>query len=81
MRRSCCHSCGYFREEKREDGSIRNYCNDLDCTVDPHDPECNYHEDYDDQQKSKYQTIIVLVKILGYSIPYNICIFLHRENK
>ncbi len=48
MRRGCCYSCGYFKEEKRKDDSIRNYCNDLDCTVDPYDPECNYHEDYED---------------------------------
>lgn len=48
MHRGCCYSCGYFKEEKREDGSIRNYCNDLDCTVDPYDPDCNYHDDYDD---------------------------------
>ena len=37
MKNSCFY-CGYFRKEK--DG--RNYCNDRDCTVDPHDPECNY---------------------------------------
>lgn len=48
MHRGCCHNCGYFREETRKDGSTRNYCNDLDCTVDPYDPECNYHEDYED---------------------------------
>ena len=33
-----CYHCGYYRKE--EDGS--DYCNDLDCTVDPFDPECNY---------------------------------------
>ena len=44
MRRSSCKSCGYFREEVRSDGSIRNYCNDRDCTVDPDDPECNYKD-------------------------------------
>ena len=38
-----CHHCGYFREEKRENGTIRPYCNDLDCTVDPYDPECRQH--------------------------------------
>lgn len=37
-----CYRCGYFRKLKRADGSIRNYCNDKDCTVDPTDPECNY---------------------------------------
>ena len=36
---SNCYRCGYFREEKRPDGSIRNYCNDRDCTVDPYDKE------------------------------------------
>lgn len=39
---SNCYNCGYFRKLKRADGSIRNYCNDKDCTVDPIDPECNY---------------------------------------
>lgn len=45
MHYSCCHHCGYFREEKRPDGSIRNYCNDGDFTIsDPYDPDCNYHD-------------------------------------
>ena len=48
MHRGNCYNCGYFREEKREDSSIRNYFNDIDCTVDPYDPECNYHEGYED---------------------------------
>lgn len=43
-RYSNCYRCGYFREEERPNKSIRNYCNDLDCTVDPYDPACNYHE-------------------------------------
>ena len=41
MRRSCL-SCGYFRKETRKDGSVRNYCSDRDCTVEPYEPECNY---------------------------------------
>ena len=36
-----CYCCGYYKEEK-SNGSIRPYCNDRDCTVDPLDPECNY---------------------------------------
>ena len=39
MHYSNCYHCGYF-----PDGSIRNYCNDRDCTVDPYDPECNYND-------------------------------------
>ena len=46
MRCTDCHRCGYFMEEKREDGSIRNYCNDLDCTVDPYEPPCS-EENYE----------------------------------
>lgn len=46
--RNSCFSCGYYREEKREDGSIRHYCNDRDCTVDPCEPECNYDGGCDD---------------------------------
>ena len=42
MHRSCCKGCGWFKELKRSNGTIRNYCNDRDCTVDPYDPECNY---------------------------------------
>ena len=42
MHCSSCYHCGYFCEEKRPDGSIRYYCKDRDCTVDPYDPECNY---------------------------------------
>lgn len=48
MHRGSCYSCGYFKEEKCKGKTVRNYCNDLDCTVDPYDPECNYHEDYED---------------------------------
>ena len=44
MHYSNCYHCGYFREEPQPDGSIRNYCNDRDCTVDPYDPECNYDD-------------------------------------
>ena len=39
--RSNCFNCGYFKKEKRQDGTIRNYCNDRDCTVDPYEPDCN----------------------------------------
>ena len=42
MHHTSCYRCGYFREEKKSDGSVRNYCNDRDCTVDPCEPECNY---------------------------------------
>lgn len=41
-RRSSCFGCSCFQKLKRSDGSIRNYCNDRDCTVDPYEPECNY---------------------------------------
>ena len=44
MRKRCCFYCGYYKKETREDGSIRHYCNDRDCTVEPHDPECNYDD-------------------------------------
>ena len=44
MRQRSCFYCGYYRKETREDGSIRHYCNDRDCTVEPHDPECNYDD-------------------------------------
>ena len=45
MRRcSNCYHCGYFRELPQEDGTVRNYFNDKDCTVDPYDPECNNDE-------------------------------------
>ena len=37
-----CYYCGYFRKLQRTNGSIRCYCEDRDCTVDPNDPECNY---------------------------------------
>ena len=40
--KNSCFSCGYFKKETRSDGSIRYYCNDSDCTVDPFEPECNY---------------------------------------
>ena len=39
---SNCYRCGYFRKEKKPNGSIRSYCDDRDCTVDPNDPACNY---------------------------------------
>lgn len=39
---SSCYYCGYFRKEIRPNGSIRYYCEAMDCTVDPNDPECNY---------------------------------------
>ena len=42
--RNSCKGCGYYREEKNAIGQIRHYCNDMDCTVDPYDPECNYNE-------------------------------------
>ena len=45
-----CPYCGkrmsYQYKRTEPDGSIRNYCNDRDCTVDPCEPECNY-EEYD----------------------------------
>ena len=41
-RRTNCHGCSYYRELKRSNGSIRCYCNDRDCTVDPYEPACNY---------------------------------------
>lgn len=44
MRKRSCFYCGYYKKETREDGSIRHYCNDRDCTVEPHDPECNYED-------------------------------------
>lgn len=40
--KSCCYKCGWFKEEQTSNG-VRYYCNDLDCTVDPYDPDCNYH--------------------------------------
>jgi hypothetical protein len=43
--KSSCFYCGYYKEEKRANGTTRHYCNDKDCTVDPYDPECNYDED------------------------------------
>lgn len=39
-----CFRCGYFKREKQKNGSIRNYCDDRDCTVDPYDPECRYED-------------------------------------
>ena len=42
--RNSCLSRGYYRKEKRTDGSIRHYCNDRDCTVDPCEPECNFND-------------------------------------
>lgn len=44
MRKRSCFYCGYYKKEIREDGSIRHYCNDRDCTVKPHNPECNYDD-------------------------------------
>ena len=43
MKRNC-FCCGYFKKLKRSNGTIRNYCDDRDCTVDPYDPECNYYD-------------------------------------
>lgn len=40
--KNSCYYCGYFRKETRPNGSIRYYCKDRDCIVDPNDPECNY---------------------------------------
>lgn len=40
---NCCY-CGYYHKEKRSDGSIRHYCNDRDCTVDPYEPECRNND-------------------------------------
>ena len=37
MKYSNCFRCGYFRDEE-----THYYCNDLDCTVDPYEPACNY---------------------------------------
>ena len=42
MKHSACFPCGYYREERRPDGSLSCYCEDRDCTVDPYEPECNY---------------------------------------
>ena len=42
MYRNSCYGCSYYKKETRINGSIRHYCNDKDCTVDPYDPECNY---------------------------------------
>lgn len=39
-----CYYCGYFKEIKKSDGSIRPYCNDRDCTVDPYEPECKCND-------------------------------------
>ena len=44
MHRGSCHSCGYYRKEKYSNGTVRHYCNDRDCTVDPYDPECQYND-------------------------------------
>jgi len=44
MKKDHCKYCTYFKILKREDGSERNYCNDMDCTVDPSDPACNYYD-------------------------------------
>lgn len=44
MHRGSCHGCGYYREEKRSNGTIRCYCNDRDCTVDPYEPECRNND-------------------------------------
>lgn len=41
MKKSCCFYCGYYQKLKRSDGSTGDYCNDLDCTVDPYEPSCN----------------------------------------
>ena len=39
-----CFYCGWYKEIKQADGSIRHYCNDRDCTVDPCEPECQYED-------------------------------------
>jgi len=44
MKHNNCYYCGWFKEEIKSDGTIRNYCNDRDCTVDPNEPECNYED-------------------------------------
>lgn len=44
MSRNNCYTCGYFQRYRNPDGKIREYCNDLDCTVDPYDPACNYND-------------------------------------
>lgn len=44
MRRSNCFYCSYYCKEKRTNGSIRHYCNDRDCTVDPFEPECKNND-------------------------------------
>ena len=60
--RGNCLNCGYCKEEKDEDGNIRYYCNDRDCTVDPYDPECNYDENEDyDQFNCKSQIYILSI--------------------
>lgn len=33
--KSSCYRCGYFQEKE-------SYCEDIDCTVDPCEPACNY---------------------------------------
>ena len=40
--RNSCKGCGYYYLLHRTDGSVRCYCDEKDCTVDPSDPECNY---------------------------------------
>lgn len=43
MRVNNCFGCGYHKLEKDKKNIPYHYCNDLDCTVDPHDPACNYN--------------------------------------
>ena len=42
MRMKNCFGCGYHRLEKDKNGIPYHYCNDRDCRIDPHEPECNY---------------------------------------
>ncbi len=42
MKMRNCFGCGYHRIMKDSKGNSYHYCNDRDCEVDPHEPECNY---------------------------------------
>lgn len=42
MRKTSCFNCPYYKQLKKDNGELRNYCADKDCTVDPYEPECNY---------------------------------------
>lgn len=41
-----CYNCGYCEESREADGSLRYYCNDLDCETDPSDPICSEENYY-----------------------------------